>query len=141
MKMEIGQLLSQLNSDTDDSFQQTDLEQAVLQKEVITPFLIDIIANYPKLNEAKSNSRAFVGALYLLVQFKEKAAYPIIFDFLIQKDGVKFLNPQCDLISEGLGRILASVCGGDLSLIKQIIENRGIDNDLRDAGLRSLVVL
>ncbi len=141
MKMEIGQLLSQLNSDSDDSFQQTALEQAVLQKEVITPFLIDIIANYPKLNEAKSNSRAFVGALYLLAQFKEKAAYPIIVDFLIQKDGVKFLNPQCDLISEGLGRILASVCGGDLSLIKQIIENRGIDNDLRDAGLRSLVVL
>jgi len=110
MKMEIGQLLSQLNSDTDDSFQQIALEQAVLQKEVITPYLIDIIAHYPKLNDAKSNFRAFVGALYLLAQFKEKAAYPIIVDFLIQKGGVKFLNSQCDLISEGLGRILASVC-------------------------------
>ena len=141
MKMEIDQLLSQLNNAKDDSFQQIALEQAVLQHEAVTPYLIDIIANYPRFDGAECNYKVFLYALYLLAQFKEKAAYPLIVDFFMQKDGDHFLDSECDLISEGLGRIIASVCGGDLSLIKQLIENRSIDNDLRDAGLRSLVVL
>jgi hypothetical protein len=137
MNIEIDQLLSHLDSVKYDSFQQCWIDQVVLQKETITPCLIDIVAHYPEVYPYKS----FLLAIYLLAQFKEKTAYPIIVDFLIQKGGVKFIDSQCDFISEGLGRILASVCCGDISLIKQLIENKGIDNDLRDAGLRSLLVL
>ena len=63
----------QFNSD-DNSLRQTALNQAVLQKEAITPTLLDIIVQYPQLNGARHNHRAFIAALYLLAQFKEKAA-------------------------------------------------------------------
>ena len=43
MMMMIDQLLVQLNSD-DNALQQTALNQAVLQKEAITPALLDIIS-------------------------------------------------------------------------------------------------
>ena len=140
MMMMIDQLLIQLNND-DNALQQTALNQAVLQKEAITPALLDIIVQYPQLNGARYSHSAFIAALYLLAQFKEKAAYPVIVDFFIQKNGIDLINSDCEVVSEGLGRILASVCGNDLSLLKQLIENRGIDNELRDAGLKALVVL
>ena len=139
MMMMIDELLLKLN--TDSSFQQDTLKQAVAQKEAITPFLLDIILDYPELNVGKYNFRAFLYALYLLAQFKEKAAYPIIGAFIQQNKASEIFSPCCDIVSEGLGRILASVCDNDLSLIKQIIEKRTIDNELRDAGLRALIVL
>ena len=112
--MMIDQLLIHLNSD-DNALQQTALNQALLQKEAITPALLDIIVQYPQLNGARHNHRAFIAALYLLAQFKEKAAYPVIVDFFIQKNGIELINSDCEVVSEGLGRILASVCGNDLS--------------------------
>ena len=61
MMMMIEQLLMQLNSD-DNSLRQTALNQAVLQKEAITPTLLDIIVQYPKLNGARYNHKAFIAA-------------------------------------------------------------------------------
>jgi hypothetical protein len=97
--------------------------------------------DYPELNVAKYRYNAFLYALYLLAQFKERAAYPIIVNFILQNKVNEILVPGCDIVSESLGRILASVYDGDLSLIKQIIEKRAIDNELRDVGLRALIVL
>jgi len=139
MMMMMDELLLKLN--TDNSFQQDTLKQAIVQKEAITPFLLDIILDYPKLNVAKYRYNAFLYALYLLAQFKEKAAYPIIVDFILQNKVNDIFAPGCDIVTESLGRILASVYDSDLSLIKQIIEKRTIDNELRDAGLRALIVL
>ena len=88
--MMMDQLLIQLNSD-DNALQKTALNQAVLQKEAITPALLDIIVQYPKLNGARYSHSSFIAALYLLAEFKEKGAYPVIVDFFIQKNGIELL--------------------------------------------------
>ena len=81
-------------------------------------------------------------AIYLLAQFREKRAYPIIVRYFgqlgLQDDA---LDPTGDLVTEDLNSILASVCNGDLGLIKQLIEDQDVNEYVRSAALGSLVVL
>jgi hypothetical protein len=51
------------------------------------------------------------------------------------------LDPTGDIVTENLKNILASVCHGDLSLIKQLIEDPQINEYVRSAALGSLVIL
>jgi Protein of unknown function (DUF1186) len=46
-----------------------------------------------------------------------------------------------DLATEDLGRILASVCDGNIELIKQLIENRQANDYVRSSALSSLIIL
>jgi hypothetical protein len=46
-----------------------------------------------------------------------------------------------DVVTEGLGRILASVACGDISLITTLVENEQANEYVRNAGLTSLVVM
>jgi hypothetical protein len=46
-----------------------------------------------------------------------------------------------DFVTEDLGQILASVCGGDLKGIQSIIENEEADEWARSAALGALVTL
>jgi len=78
----------------------------------------------------------FTYALYLLAQFKEKQAYPIIVKYVSQL--TNGLDGTGDMVTEDLGSLLASVCNGDLSLIKQLIENPERNGYVRSAALESL---
>jgi Protein of unknown function (DUF1186) len=51
------------------------------------------------------------------------------------------LDATGDIVTENLNRILVSVCQGDLSLIKQLIEDSKHNEFVRSAALKSLVVL
>ncbi len=46
-----------------------------------------------------------------------------------------------DTITEDLGRILASVCNGNIEPIKEIIEDSSLDEYVRDQALDSLLIL
>jgi hypothetical protein len=46
-----------------------------------------------------------------------------------------------DLVTEDLGRILASVCDGNIEPIQQLIENRQANEYVRSSALNSLVIL
>jgi ribosomal protein L25 (general stress protein Ctc) len=46
-----------------------------------------------------------------------------------------------DLVTEDLGRILASVCGGKIEPIQQLIENRQANEYVRSSALQSLIIL
>ncbi len=138
----IEQIIAKLNTDNDSVFPREALQDAVLQQSAITPSLlsiIDEIANNPQLDE---DTPAFMYALYLLAQFREKRAYPIIVRYFGQlglEDDA--LDPTGDLVTEDLNSILASVCNGDLGLIKQLIEDQDVNEYVRSAALGSLVVL
>jgi len=54
---------------------------------------------------------------------------------------IEALDATGDIVTEDLNRILASVCQGDLSLIKQLIEDSKQNEFVRSAALKSLVVL
>ena len=143
--MTIDQILTKLETPYDSIFQREALEEAVLQQEAVTPALlkiIDHIANDPEFLDDNPDYMGFTYALYLLAQFREKKAYPLIVQYFGQLGlEVEAIYSSGDIVYEGLNSILASVCQGDLGLIKQLIEDSKVNPFVRIAALASLVVL
>ena len=79
-------------------------------------------------------------ALFLLAQFKETQAYPLIIDFF-SAPGDMALDVTGDVVTEDLGNILASVSDGNIEPIKVLIENPQANEYVRSAALKSLMVL
>jgi hypothetical protein len=143
--MTAEEILAKLDTYDYATFQREALQAAILQQEAITPRLLSIIeriANNPQFLDENPDYMGFTYALYLLAQFREKRAYPLIVQYFSQLDtGTEALDATGDLVTEDLNRILASVCQGDLNLIKQLIEDSKHNEFVRSAALESLVVL
>ena len=73
----VEQIIAQLNTDAS-LLPRGALEQAILQQEAITPALLTIIENVAIDPLSIDDTPAFTYALYLLAQFREKRAYPLI---------------------------------------------------------------
>lgn len=120
------------------------LEAAAAQRDEITPALLQIIADATQqaeeLRQERPGAMEHVYAMYLLAQFREPRAYPAIVA-LVSLPGELPDNLLGDVITEDLPRILASVSCGDPSLMQALAENEDINEYVRDAGLRGLVVL
>jgi aryl carrier-like protein len=129
-------------SHKDNIFPREALEQAVARKDEITPHLLKIlerVADDP--DEALDlEDYSYYYALYLLAQFRETRAYPLIVR-------IASLPPETvdellgDTITEGLPKILASVCGGDASLIMRLAENTDAEKYARGSALYALLAL
>ena len=119
------------------------LEEAVARREQVTPVLLQILEeaahNIEDVYE-QEDYMAHIYAMFLLAQFREKRAYPLVVDFFSAPGDIS-LEATGDVVTEDLDRILASVCGGDVSLIKQLAENEAADEYVRNAALESLVCL
>lgn len=143
--MTIEEILAKLDNYDYSTFQREALQAAILQQEAITPALLSIverIANNPQFLDDNPDYIGFTYALYLLAQFREKRAYPLIVHYFAQLGTeIDALDATGDIVTEDLNRILASVCQGDLSLIKQLIEDPKHNEFVRSAALKSLVVL
>jgi hypothetical protein len=120
------------------------LRAAIADREQIIPGLLQII------EQAKENPdylwehaeyRAPFYAMYLLAQFREKQAYPLIVDFFSSSEGDDFFLEVSEDVANNLERILASVCGGDDSLIKSLIENDEAYKYARGSAIGALVCL
>ena len=138
----IDQIISELNVADDSYFPREALEDAIAQQEAITPVLLDIINNIANGTDSLEDSPAFMYSTYLLAQFREKRAYPIVvkyFGDLGLED--EALDPTGDMVTEDLDSILASVCHGDLGLIKQLIEAPEVNEYVKNAAFSSLVIL
>ena len=119
------------------------VEAAIEQREAIIPHLLEILTDTVRRAEELSKEEhyfAHMYALYLLAQFRETRAYPLIVDLASLPDGLAD-DLLGDTITEGLGHILASVCDGDTSLIEKLIENPEADEYARGAGVHALQVL
>jgi hypothetical protein len=81
---------------------------------------------------------AHIYAMYLLAQFRERRAYPLMVQFF-STPGEITLDVTGGVVTETLGRMLASVCHGDIALITALVENEQANVYVRDAALRSLV--
>ena len=142
MTMTIEEILKQINSDAE-SFPRDALIEAIANREEITHELLKIIKfaheNMHTLIE-KQGYYAHLCAIYLLAQFREKDAYKLIVDFF-SVPGEISLDFTGDLVTENLGRILASVCHGDIALIKGLIENERINQYVRSAAIEALSIL
>jgi hypothetical protein len=140
--MEIVEILHQLER-FKGKFPRAAVEAAVARREEIVPELLRILddtVNRAAELAAEGDYQAHLYALFLLAQFRETRAYPLLVRFASLPG--ELLDSLCgDFITEDLGRILASVCGGELAGIQSLIENESTDEWVRGAALSSLVTL
>ena len=135
--MEVKEILSELENNTG-KFPREALERAIESKEAITPFLLDVLSKCKDNLEDLFNKPDYflhIYALFLLAQFREPKAYPLIIDFF-SVPGELPLEVTGDVVTEGLGKILASVSDGNIEPIKQLIENQEVDQFTRSAAIR-----
>ena len=140
--MQLQEIISKLENNNGKLPRQA-LERAIEEREAITPLLLDILSNCKNNLEELSNKPDYIlhiCAFYLLAQFRELSAYPLIVDFF-SIPGDKPVDAMVDLVGVDLARILASICHGNIEPIKQLIENKEIDKSIRGAGIESLIIL
>jgi hypothetical protein len=119
------------------------LKEAMARREQITPVLLRILEEAANNIEAlyeQEDYMAHIYAMFLLAQFREKRSYPLVVDFFSAPGDIS-LEATGDVVTECLARMLASVCCGDVSLIKRLAENEAADEYVRNAALESLVCL
>jgi hypothetical protein len=125
----------------DQEFPEKAIKWAIRYPETVTPALLNILnatlENYACLEK---NNFMHVPALFLLAQFRETKAFPLIMQIAsLPGDWPdKILD---NAITESLHKIIASVYNNDLAAIQQIIENPNLCIWSRDAAIRSLLVL
>jgi hypothetical protein len=140
--MQIDEILAQLENNTRE-FPRLALLRAIEERATITPILIETLDKLSKNLEElleKEDYILHIHALYLLAQFREVSAYPTIIKFFSVPGDVA-LDVTGDIVTEDLGRILASVSGSNIELIKQLIENPQANEYVRGAALEALLVL
>ncbi|MHB1455842.1 MAG: DUF1186 domain-containing protein [Armatimonadota bacterium] len=140
--MTIQEIITALET-SKDKFPQQAMKEAIERREEIIPELLRILEHVAYHIEQYTDNRycwSPAYSIYLLAQFREKRAYQPLVDFASAKfeivDGL-----LGDIITEDLGRILASVCNGDISLICGMIENPNLNEYIRSAGLDALEIL
>ena len=115
---------------------------AIERREESTPHLLHALQwadeNPDIANDARPPYTLHLFALFLLAQFRERCAYPLIVRLC--------RNPEFEALTgsvatENLRQILASVCGGDTVFIEQLIEDDGVDEWVRGAAVGALGVL
>ncbi|NOQ23235.1 MAG: DUF1186 domain-containing protein [Candidatus Aegiribacteria sp.] len=141
--MQIYDILNVLENHRIDQFPEEALKEAIRRKQEITPYLlraIDIAAEEPDLLTGNTSNNLHLFAFYLLAQFREPMAYPIIIK--IFKLPARFLGCLFrDILKEDRSSILASVCDGDIVPIKSLIENPSVFETSRIDALISLQIL
>jgi hypothetical protein len=140
--METAEILHQFERATA-RFARAAVEAAVARREEITPKLLRILeetADRAAQFDAEGDYMAHLYAMFLLAQFRETRAYPLVVRFASLPGDL--LDSLCgDFITEDLGQVLASVCGGELAGIQSLIENEATDEWVRGAALSSLLTL
>jgi hypothetical protein len=140
--MEIAEILHQLERATG-KFPRAAVDAAVERREEIVPELLRVLEDTLDRAEQLATERdhmANLYAMYLLAQFRETRAYPLV--IRIASLPGDLADSVCGgFLADGLGKVLASVCGGDLKEIQSLIENEEVDGYARWSGLNSLVAL
>lgn len=127
----------------DKTFPEAAVRAAMEQREAITPILLDCLrtaADDPQRVAAIPGAMLHIYAMYLLAQFQERAAYPLLVK-LFSTPGEVCFDLAGDVVTEDLDRILIAVCGGDLEPIKRMIEDPTVNEYVRSSCMRSLVTL
>jgi len=139
--MTIEEILKAL-AHKDNKFPRAALEQAVAHQEEITPHLLKILERVADDPDEFLDQQDFsyLYALHLLAQFREKKAYPLVIR-IASLPKVTVDDLLGDTITEGLPKIIASVCDGDTSLITQLAENTEAEEFVRGSAFRSLTAL
>ncbi|ANH78948.1 DUF1186 domain-containing protein [Candidatus Chlamydia sanziniae] len=118
------------------------IEAAIVKQTQITPYLLHILEDATKRIPEIVSDGSYQGhlyAMYLLAQFRETRALPLIIELFSFDDDTPHAIAG-DVLTEDLPRILASVCNDD-TLIKKLIETPNINPYVKAAAISGLVTL
>jgi len=119
------------------------VKYAMENREEVIPELLEILeytlSDVEKLYKDEKYLVHFP-ATYMLAYFRETRAFDYIIRIASLPDEQAY-DLLGDTITEDFGRILASVCDGNIEPIKGIIEDSSMDEYVRDQVLDSLLVL
>ena len=140
--MDVAEILAELEY-RGEEFPRKTLESALANRVAVVPeLLVALEKSVVRLRDmaADPDYMLHIYAMFLLAQFREPRAYPLIVE-LVSGPAELVDEVLGDIVTEDLCRILASVSCGDDSLLKTLIENEHANEYVRDAALRALVAL
>lgn len=130
-------LLEQLAETPEFSFPGDILEEIKARKEEMIPAMLALLgeaAKHPRKYEAGTSWIPFVFSIYLLAEFRLKAAFPLITHLLsLPEEEVEALFS--DMIVSDMGKILASVYDGNETLLRNLIENPRTNEYVRSSSV------
>ncbi len=127
----------------DGYFARAAVEEAVAHREEIIPELLRIleeVAADPERFAKDPDYMALTYAMFLLAQFREARAYPLLVR-IFSSPGELAFDLAGDAVTEHLANILASVSDGDMSGMMALIENEQANEYVRSAAMKGLVTL
>src|SRR5436309_15810551 len=138
--MQIDDILSQFSHSI--GFPRTAVREAVAQREDLTPALLGVLEDAARDPRpfASEDRMVHIFAMYLLAHFRETRAYPLLVK-IFSAPGESVHDLAGDVVTEGLGSILASVSGGDICGMTALAENTKADEYARAAALDGLLTL
>ena len=112
--MQIDDILSQFDHSIG-RFPRTAVREAVARREDLTPALLGVLEDAARDPRpfASEDRMVHIFAMYLLAQFRETRAYPLLVK-IFSAPAESIHDLAGDVVTEGLGSILASVSGGDI---------------------------
>ena len=139
----ITQLFTTIQNNTNYKFPRQELGHLIAHPEESIPMLLNLLKDINENIDVYYENDNFIGHLYaffLLAQFREKQAYPLLTQlFSLPDDKVE---EMCnDFITEDLSRVLASVFDGDLTPIMQLIEGTQVNKWVRGSAVKSITIL
>ena len=142
LKHTIVEIVDCIKYDPKRDFPEEELEEIIANQEEAIPLLLDVLKDVREDKEKYITNVDYFGhiyAVYLLAQFRAMEAYPLVLELF------SLPNEQPDQLfgdmMDSSGRILASICGGDVASIKQMIENEEIDEYIRAQAITALAIL
>ncbi len=141
--MNLAHILEELAYDMGGDLPREAIEAAIAKRKQITPHLLAILEDALfRIDEIieDDNYQGHLYAMYLLAQFREERAYPLIIELFSYPGEIPHAIAG-DVLTEDLSRILASLCGTNIEPIQRLIENPSANEYVRAACLASLVTL
>jgi Protein of unknown function (DUF1186)/SEC-C motif len=141
-RMTITEILKELEFYTG-RFPKKAMRAAVEQREAVTPELLRVlesVAGDPEKFAERKDYMLHMFALFLLAQFRERRAYPLVTK-IVSAPGETPFDLFGDTITEGLSRIFGSVYNGDPAPLQNLVENETANDYVRSAALDAFLVL
>lgn len=140
--METQELLARLDRHRG-SFPKDLLAEVIARREEVIPRFLEIVEDIDTNPEpwlADDGRMIHIYALYLLALFRETRAYPLVAR-IFSRPGEFPFELAGDVVTQDLGRILASVSGGEVSGMTALIENEHANEYVRALAMEGMVSL
>jgi hypothetical protein len=140
--MNIQELLASLDRHRG-SFPEHLVAEAVARRDEVIPALLETLEDIDRNPEpwlVDQKRMVHIHAFYLLALFRETRAYPLLVR-IFSRPGEFAFDLAGDMVTQDLGRILASVSGGDLGGMAALIENEQANEYVRSAAMEGMVSL